>query len=275
MAKTKKTEKRPGEGLGTLDMTARMENSEYEKRLPALQTTLVQIQQAYFGSDRSAVVVFEGWDAAGKGGAIRRMSSVLDPRGFKVWPIAAPSPEDLKRHYLARFWEKLPGTGGIAVFDRSWYGRVLVERVEGFATKTEWRRAYDEIEGFEKTLVDAGTRIVKIFLAVSREEQRKRFLARLDDPSKRWKLSVEDFRNRDRWEAYVEAADEMLDKTSAPGAPWHAIASNDKRFARIAALQAICDHLSEGVDLTPRPLDPAVARAAEDLKRALAKGELA
>lgn len=273
MAKAKKSGKASAKGLAGLDMTPRLDEEGYETRLEDLQTTLVKIQQAYLGSETSAVVVFEGWDAAGKGGTIRRMSHVLDPRGFKVWPIAAPTPQDLRRHYLSRFWERLPEAGGIAVFDRSWYGRVLVERVEGFATREEWKRAYGEIESFEKTLVDAGTRIVKVFLAISREEQLKRFIARMDDPLKRWKLSVEDFRNRGKWEAYVEAADEMLAKTSLSEAPWIVVPSNNKKYGRLTALQAICDHLSEKVDLTPRPLDPVVAAEAEHLKAAMAKGE--
>ncbi|KQT52710.1 polyphosphate kinase [Aureimonas sp. Leaf454] len=248
--------------FSALDMKAKLEDETYEPRLAKLQGKLVAIEQAYLGSQESAVIVFEGWDAAGKGGAIRRISNVLDPRGFKVWPIAAPGPDDLKRHYLARFWERLPKTGEIAVFDRSWYGRVLVERVEGFAPEADWRRAYDEINHFEKTLADAGIRIVKIFLSITREEQLERFVKRMDDPLKRWKLSAEDFRNRGKWDAYIEAAEEMIARTSTSHAPWQVIPSNSKKYSRITALQAIVDRLSSDVDLTPRPLPPAVAEAA-------------
>ncbi|BDA86779.1 UDP-galactose-lipid carrier transferase [Aureimonas sp. SA4125] len=251
--------------LAGLDMDSHLKSGTYQDRLADLQHTLVKIQQAYLNSSHSAVVVFEGWDAAGKGGAIRRMSSVLDPRGFKVWPIAAPQPADLSRHYLSRFWERLPAKGEIAVFDRSWYGRVLVERVEGYAAEAEWSRAYGEIADFEKLLVDNGTRVVKIFLAITREEQLKRFISRMDDPLKRWKLSVEDFRNRGKWNAYVEAADEMFARTSTGHAHWDVIPANHKTFGRVAALQTIVDRLSKGIDLTPRLLSPEVAEEARQL----------
>jgi polyphosphate kinase 2 (PPK2 family) len=257
--------------FAALDMKSKLESGTYDGRLAELQDKLIAIEQAYLGSKESAVIVFEGWDAAGKGGAIRRISNVLDPRGFKVWPIAAPSPDDLKRHYLARFWERLPKTGEIAVFDRSWYGRVLVERVEGFAPKADWKRAYDEINGFETTLADAGIRIVKIFLAITREEQLERFVKRMDDPLKRWKLSAEDFRNRGKWDDYIEAAEEMVAKTSTPSASWHVIPSNSKKYSRITALQAIVDRLSDSVDLTPRPLPPEVAQAARQAVEAEGK----
>ncbi|RYE84387.1 MAG: polyphosphate kinase [Hyphomicrobiales bacterium] len=252
--------------LADLDMSTSMAKGHYETRLSDLQLTLVRIQQAYLHSGRSAVIVLEGWDAAGKGGAIRRMSNVLDPRGFRVWPIAAPTPSEAKHHYLKRFWERLPGKGEIAVFDRSWYGRVLVERVEGFATEAEWRRAYAEINDFEKQLADNGTRIVKIFLAITKDEQLQRFLKRMDDPLKRWKLSVEDFRNRSKWDAYVEAAETMLDKTSTEVAPWKLIAANHKKYTRVTALQEVVDRLADGVDLSPRPLEPGVAEEAAELR---------
>ncbi|KAB0681481.1 polyphosphate kinase 2 family protein [Aureimonas leprariae] len=238
-------------------------DEDYDERLADLQRTLVAIEQAYLGSEHSAAIVFEGWDAAGKGGTIRRISAVLDPRGFKVWPIAAPTPEELKRHYLSRFWQRLPGKGEIAVFDRSWYGRVLVERVEGYAEKPAWKRAFGEIVEFEKTLVDSGTRVVKIFLAIDREEQLKRFAKRMDDPLKRWKLSADDFRNRDKWDLYIDAAEEMIAKTSTENAPWRVVASNHKKYSRVTAIQHIVDHLSAGIDLTPRPLPDAVREVAE------------
>jgi polyphosphate kinase 2 (PPK2 family) len=248
--------------LADVDLTRRLERDVYERKLATLQHKLQRIQQTYLFSGDLAVVVFEGWDAAGKGGTIRRMSAVLDPRGFKVWPIAAPRPYHQARHYLLRFWERLPPRGAISVFDRSWYGRVLVERVEGFATTAEWKRAYDEINDFERLLTDDSLRIVKIFLHISPEEQLKRFKERLKDPMKRWKLSYEDFRNRNNWDAYVEATDEMLAKTSTKRAPWHVVAAENKKWARVESLKIITDRLAKGVDLKPRPLDERVKQEA-------------
>ncbi len=252
--------------LADLDMDKRLSSEESEPKIAAIQEQFQKIQQAYLRDGATGVVVMEGWDAAGKGGTIRRMSAVMDPRGFRVWPIAAPEPRDLKRHYLARFWERLPEKGEICVFDRSWYGRVLVERVEGFATKEEWKRAYREIAEFEKLLTDAGARMAKIFLAITPDEQMKRFEKRLNDPLKRWKLSYEDFRNRERWDDYEAAADEMLEKTHTANAPWLVIPANSKNYARVTALSAIADRLSEGLDLSPRPRDEELVERFEKLK---------
>ena len=174
--------------------------ADYERRLAELQETLQRIQQAFLATPERAVVVLEGWDTAGKGGVVRRLGWALDPRSFKVHSIAAPTEREKSLHYLQRFWERLPQHGQIVVFDRSWYGRVLVERVEGFATEDEWKRAYDEIKDFERLLVTDGMRLVKIFLHITADEQMRRFRSRLGDPLKRWKLSYEDFRNRGRWE---------------------------------------------------------------------------
>ncbi len=263
MSKNAKRLKTPR--LAKVEMDHEMGRESYESRLEKLQTKLRRIQQAYLHSGDSAVIAFEGWDAAGKGGTIRRMSAVLDPRGFKVWPIAAPRPHDLERHYLSRFWERLPARGGLAVFDRTWYGRVLVERVEGFAANKEWKRAYDEINDFERLMVDNGTRLVKLFLHISPEVQLQRFEARLQDPMKRWKLSYEDFRNRESRPAYEKAIDQMFERTSTSLAPWHVIAANDKKYARISALEIIVDHLAKGIDLKPRPLDAKVREEAEKI----------
>ncbi|MGP1395751.1 MAG: polyphosphate kinase 2 family protein [Inquilinaceae bacterium] len=235
------------------------------KRVSELQERLRLIQQAYLSSKRRAVIVFEGIDAAGKGGTIRRLTSYLDPRSCKVWPIGAPSDAEQGRHYLYRFWQRLPEPGTLAIFDRSWYGRVLVERVEGFAAEAEWRRAYGEINAFEKMLTDDGARLVKIFLHITPDEQLKRFEARIRDPLKRWKLTYEDFRNRRNWDGTVVAVEEMIDRTSTKNAPWLAIPANDKRYARITALEAIVDALSVGVDLTPPPLSREVEDAAREL----------
>lgn len=238
----------------------------YEKRLAKLQLRLLQIQQAYLRQKLRAAIVMEGWDTAGKGGLIRRMTMKLDPRQFHVFPIGAPSPGDQSRHYLRRFWLRLPEPGTVSVFDRSWYGRVLVERVEGFAKPAEWKRAYDEINEFEAMLVDDGVRLVKLFLHIDRDEQIRRFRQRLDVPYKRWKLTPDDIRNHLRWKEYVAAADEMFARTSKRHAPWHVIPANKKWYARIKGLETIVEALSDGVDLEPPPEDPRIAAAIRDLE---------
>jgi AMP-polyphosphate phosphotransferase len=242
-----------------------VEFADYERRLVEQQEMLQRIQQAYLGTLNRAVVVLEGWDTAGKGGIVRRLGWALDPRSFKVHTIAAPTEREKTLHYLQRFWERLPQHGQIVVFDRSWYGRVLVERIEGFATPDEWKRAYDEINDFERMLIADETRLVKLFLHITPEEQIRRFRSRLADPLKRWKLSYEDFRNRTRWKDYEAAIEEMMQKTSTHRAPWHLIPANDKPYGRLAALRIIADRLSKNVALDPRPLDPKVLEAAERL----------
>ena len=256
--------KKPGKGrLAALDLTQTLKRKDYEKKLHMLQRKLTAIQQAYLFQGRAAVVVFEGWDAAGKGGAIRRIAGALDPRGCKVWPIGAPRDYFAERHYLARFWDKLPAKGAIAIFDRSWYGRVLVERVEGYAPEARWREAYAEINQFEAMLRADGARIVKIFFYISQEEQLRRFEDRMRDPLKRWKLSYEDFRNRAKWGDYVAAAEEMFARTEK-AAPWTVLSSEDKLSGRIAAITAIVEELSRDVDLAPPPLDAALIETARD-----------
>lgn len=237
--------------LRDLDRDQKVDRDEYEIALAERQRRLQRIQQAYLNTGDRAVIVFEGWDAAGKGGTIRRMSWVMDPRSLKVWPISAPNPEDQAKHFLYRFWMKLPAPREIAVFDRSWYGRVLVERVEGYASKDEWKRGYGEIRDFERTLVDSGARIVKIFLDIAPETQLERFASRMENPVKRWKLTLEDFRNRDNWQAYTDAIEEMIDRTSTEEAPWTVIPSDNKKWARLQALGQINKVLSAGVDLSP------------------------
>ena len=250
--------------LASLDMDrSRIKKADYFSKLGKLQLRLQRIQQAYLFSGHSAVVVFEGWDAAGKGGTIRRMAWALDPRGFKVWPIAAPRKYHQERHYLYRFWERLPPNGGISVFDRSWYGRVLVERVEGLADERDWRRAYDEINEFERLLIDDGTRVIKLFLHITPDEQLRRFEDRLRDPMKRWKLTYEDFRNRENWPGYEAAIEEMVRRTSTEAAPWHVVPANDKKRARIDCLMTITKTLARKVDLAPRPLDDRIQQEAK------------
>lgn len=250
--------------LDRLDMDARLKDKdEYERRLDALQKKMLSIQQTYYHEGRRGIVAVEGWDAAGKGGLIRRMVEKLDPRGVKVWPIGPPEPSEQGRHYLYRFWTKLPERGTLAVFDRSWYGRVLVERVDKLASPEAWQRAYGEINDFERMLVNDGVRLVKIFLHITPEEQLERFAARLRDPYKRWKLRDSDIRVHLQWDDYKEAVEDMFDRTSTRAAPWHAIPANQKWYGRIAALTRITDALSRGIDLAPPPVDPKVERAAK------------
>ncbi len=242
---------------------------KYKHDLAKLQKRLEHIQVAHIVNERRAIVMFEGWDAAGKGGIIQRLSAEWDPRNYKVWPIAAPTAEEKARHFLWRFWRRLPGDGEIAIFDRSWYGRVLVERVEGFATETEWRLGYDDINAFEKQQVDSGTTLIKLFIHTTQKEQDRRLKARIDDPWKHWKTGLDDFHNRSRRSDYLEAMAEMFARTDTTIAPWTVIDGNDKKAARIAALTLIADRLEAGVSMIPPPLDPKVKRVA---KKALGLG---
>jgi polyphosphate kinase 2 (PPK2 family) len=250
--------------VAKLETDGHISKREYERKLDKLGIKMREILQAYLFSGDRGVVVFEGVDAAGKGGSIRRLTTVLDPRAYKVWPIGPPNEIERQQHYLTRFWSRLPPHGTMAVFDRSWYGRVLVERVEGYAEKREWRRAYNEINEFEHMLLDDGVKLVKIFLHISQKEQLKRFEQRVRDPLKRWKLTYDDIRNRLQWEAYEEAIDEMIERTSTVAAPWHVVATDNKRRARIETLTHITNVLSKGVDLKPRPLAPKLRDALED-----------
>ncbi|QHL91510.1 polyphosphate kinase [Sphingomonas changnyeongensis] len=228
--------------------------------LAALQDRLARIQVAHIVHKRRAIILIEGWDAAGKGGIIQRLTARWDPRYFSVWPIAAPTPEEKDRHFLWRFWPRLPLSGDIAVFDRSWYGRVLVERVEGFAREAEWKRAYDEINEFEAQQRDCNTTLVKLFVHVTQEEQDRRLRRRFEDPWKRWKTGAEDYRNRARRADYLAALADMFRLTDTRWAPWTVIDGNDKPAARIHALTAIADQLEAAVPMTPPPLDPELER---------------
>ena len=207
-------------------------------------------------------MLVEGWDAAGKGGTVQRLTARWDPRHFAVWPIAAPTAAEKERHFLWRFWCAMPGAGAIAVFDRSWYGRVLVERVESLVREKEWRRAYDEINEFESLQHENGTTLVKVFLHITQEEQDRRLEARLEHPWKRWKLNAEDFRNRARRRDYLRAMHEMFERTNTHAGPWQVINGNDKRAARIAALTYIADRLERRVSMVPPALPPALTALA-------------
>lgn len=220
-----------------VDLSLRLDDDTYHRELKQLQAKLYLLGLQVYHQKRPVVFVFEGWDAAGKGGAIQRLTAELDPRAYTVHAIAAPAGDDKARHYLYRFWRRLPPRGQFAVFDRSWYGRVLVERVEGFARPDEWRRAYAEINQFERQLVDFGAIIAKFWLHISPEEQLRRFEERQNVPYKAWKLTDEDWRNREKWPLYLEAADEMLLRTSTPFAPWTIVEAEDKKYARIKVLR--------------------------------------
>jgi polyphosphate kinase 2 (PPK2 family) len=244
--------------LSDLDLTVRAPHDTYEAALVARQEKLHGLQRALRGCGGRAIVVFEGWDAAGKGGTIRRMTARMDPRGLKVWPIGPPSDHELRHHYLHRFWQRLPEEGTLAIFDRSWYGRVLVERVAGLTPKTDWRRAYREINSFERLLRDDGVLLVKLFLHISADEQLHRFQKRLNDPRKRWKLTPDDLRNRDSRPAYEKAVAAMLRRTSTAHAPWTPIAAEDKRHTRLAAMDAVIDALTPALPPPPDDVDPEV-----------------
>jgi len=218
--------------------------------LSGLQQQLALLQQAMSRQQQSAVVVLEGQDAAGKGGFIRRVAWCLDPRWLHVWPISAPNEIERQQHWLQRFWQRLPQHGHFSIFDRSWYGRVLVERVEGFCHQAAWQRAYQQINQFEVTLQQEGIRLVKIWLEISEQEQLKRFRQRFDDPAKSWKLTAEDLRNRSRWADYQAAKQDMIYHTSTQNAPWFVIDGNDKAKARLDCFQLLLDQLSPGIDLT-------------------------
>ncbi|AEF01868.1 polyphosphate kinase 2 family protein [Alteromonas naphthalenivorans] len=235
----------------------------YKNTLKSWQKKLLHVQQAYYHQGRRAIIVFEGWDASGKGGAIRRITEKLDPRGFRVHSFAKPTPEEQGRHYLYRFQTRLPVPGRIAIFDRSYYGRVMVERIEGFTPTPAWERAYQEINEFERLLIDDGVTIIKLFMHISAAEQLERFEERLNNPYKRWKLTEEDIRNRGRRDDYINAIEEMFDKTDTQMAPWHVIEAEHKWFARISVLKTIVEALSDGVVVEPPPIDPTVVHLAK------------
>jgi AMP-polyphosphate phosphotransferase len=242
-----------------------LDDEDYERRLKKLQNQLLDLQVHHLRTGGRAIVGLDGWDAAGKGGLIQRMVFGLEPRSVQVWRIGAPSAEEQGKHFLWRFWNRVPAPRNWAVFDRTWYGRVLVERIEGFCSKAEWQRAYREINEFERTLSDAGVRIIKFLVHVSEDEQKKRMIKRLEKPHKRYKVGPEDFRNIAKRKQYIEAYDDMLEKTDTDHAPWHVIAADDKRHARLKGLKIVVDELSRGVKITPQELDPAVASAAYKL----------
>ncbi|MBK5232682.1 MAG: UDP-galactose-lipid carrier transferase [Thermoleophilia bacterium] len=239
--------------LGEVDLTLDFQRKKGEKRLAAAQERLAALRLTLGGQIGSGkigppvCVVIEGWDAAGKGGTIKRLTYPLDPRHARVVQFAAPTPDEKRHHFLGRFWPSLPGWGGMAVFDRSWYGRVLVERVEGYATKKEWKRSYREIRNFEQGITDEGTILIKLWLHMSEEEQLRRFEARAEDPLKTWKLTEDDWRNREKRPDYIEAIEDMFDKTDTEAAAWHVIPSESKRYSRVAVIETVNAEIEAGL----------------------------
>ena len=229
--------------LTQLNLNQSLGEEEYRKELKELQNALPAAAVRLYKQRRSAVLVFEGQDAAGKGGAIRRLTGALLPELYRVIPIAALEPSEKARHYLWRFWRQLPDPGRMAIFDRSWYGRVLVERVEGFAGPAEWGRAYQEINEMEQAFLNAGMPVAKFWLQIDQDEQARRFEERAKSPLKQWKFTDEDVRNRAKWPQYEAAVNEMLAKTNQKDAPWHLVEANDKHFARIKVLRTVLELL--------------------------------
>jgi polyphosphate:AMP phosphotransferase len=233
--------------LDSFDYTRTLDRAAYEKRLLRAQARLNALTRSKKMRKRSIVMVFEGMDAAGKGSTIRRITQAMDARFYRVVPVAAPSQEELAQPYLWRFWRNVPGHGRAAIFDRSWYGRVLVERVEGYCSELDWMRAYHEINDFEEQLLRAGAIVAKFWLAITMREQLKRFRSREDTPYKRFKITPEDWRNRRKWPRYDRAVNDMVDRTSSDHAPWNIIASDDKHFARVEALERLCETIEKAL----------------------------
>ena len=233
--------------LDRVDLGQTLSPGQYKRRLEKAQGRLGGLVRDAFAQRRSTVVVFEGWDAAGKGGNIRRLTAAVDPRTYRVISVAAPTDEEKAHHYLWRFWRHVPRAGHVTVYDRSWYGRVLVERVEGFARPEEWSRAYLEINEFEQQLVEKGTVLAKFWMHIDAKEQLRRFREREKIAWKRHKIGPEDWRNRDKWDAYEEAVNDMVARTSTPAAPWTLVAAGDKRFARVHVIETLCARLEEAL----------------------------
>jgi polyphosphate:AMP phosphotransferase len=227
--------------LDKVDLSLTLSEEEYDLRIKKAQTVLRELEHEIYLRRVPVVIVYEGWDAAGKGGNIRRLAKNLDPRGYEVVPIAAPNDVEKAHHYLWRFWAQMPKAGHITIFDRSWYGRVLVERVEGFCTEAQWRRAYREINGMEQQLVHFGTIVLKFWLHIDSEEQLRRFTERQGIAHKQWKITSEDWRNREKMPQYKDAVEEMLYRTTTPYAPWTVVESNCKRHARVKVLETVCE----------------------------------
>ena len=233
--------------LSNADLSCSYTKEEYKERLQKLQKKIAVLHSELYRRRIPVVLGFEGWDAGGKGGAIKRLTEFMDPRGYVVNPTAAPTEVEKNHHYLWRFWQNMPKAGHIAIFDRTWYGRVMVERIEGFCTKEEWQRAYREINDMEAHLANSGAIVMKFWMQIDKDEQERRFKERMEDPAKQWKITDEDWRNRDKWDQYEDAVNEMLQKTSTEYAPWHILESVDKKYARIKALKIVIEELEKAL----------------------------
>ena len=239
---------KPIEKLADVALDKTLTEEEYDTLLNQYQKRLRKLHNELYRKKIPVIIAYEGWDAAGKGGNIKRITEALDPRGYEVHPIASPEPHEKARHYLWRFWNRLPKTGHVAIFDRTWYGRVMVERLEGFCSENDWQRAYVEINEFEKELADWNAVIVKFWVQIDKDTQLARFKERENTPEKRWKITDEDWRNREKWELYEEAVNEMLQKTNTAYAPWHILESNDKKYARIKALKTVIEAIEKKME---------------------------
>ncbi len=217
-----------------------------------LQKKLEKLHGELYRRRIPVVLVFEGWDAGGKGGAIKRLTKRMDPRGYVVHPTCAPNDLEKKYHYLWRFWRAFPKEGHVAIFDRSWYGRVMVERIEGFCTPEEWKRAYREINEMEKDLTDSGAIVLKFWMQIDKEEQAKRFGERQTNPEKQWKITEEDWRNREKWDQYKKAVDEMILRTSTKDAPWIIVEGNSKYYARLKVIRSVIEAIEKKIDFSEK-----------------------
>ena len=233
--------------LAGVDVSLSMTREVYKKRITELQKELMRLQNEMYLKRIPVVVALEGWDAAGKGGAIKRLTEPLDPRGYEVVPTAAPNDIEKAHHYLWRFWKSMPKDGHMTIFDRTWYGRVMVERIEGFCSQEEWRRAYREINQMEQNLTEHGVIVLKFWLQIDKDEQERRFKERMENPEKQWKITDEDWRNREKWDEYVRAVDEMLLRTSTTYAPWTVVEANSKYFARVKILETVVQALKKRI----------------------------
>lgn len=231
--------------LGKADLSLTYTKEEYKKRLEKLQKKMEKLHGELYRRRIPVVLGFEGWDAGGKGGAIKRLTEKMDPRGYVVHPTASPNDIEKAHHYLWRFWTDMPKAGHVTIFDRTWYGRVMVERIEGFCSKQEWQRAYKEINEMEKDLADAGAIVLKFWMQIDKDEQARRFRARQENPEKQWKITDEDWRNREKWDQYEDAVNEMLIRTSTPYAPWIVVEGNCKYYARIKVLESVVEAIEE------------------------------
>lgn len=238
----------PSTALATINLERALSKKDYKRRLKKYQNHLQNLAWDFYDQKRSVVAVFEGWDAAGKGSAIRRITTAIDPRLYKLLQFAAPTDEECRQHYLWRFWRKLERDGCSTLFDRSWYGRVLVERIEQYATPEQWQRSFEEINQFEQQITDHGTTVLKFWLHISPEEQLRRFELRQQQPHKQYKITDDDWRNREKWQAYEHAVEDMFYHTSTNAAPWTLVPANDKRFARIQVLKTYCKAMEDSLN---------------------------